>query len=150
MSTGFRSYDEIFDMAVDNVRDIWAAVADVLVLSSLVSGVILVSTIGRTHRQALRMFRRSLLNINAPLLGTLVNRLDVHRRFGDYSKYYKDYYHPYACADGSPETVQGCIRKWLKHACGFLLSGRRPQGGSVPREKMPGAKQPKNRVHKTQ
>ncbi len=26
-STGFRSYDEIFDMAVDNVRDIWAAVA---------------------------------------------------------------------------------------------------------------------------
>jgi len=124
--------------------------ADVLVLSSLVSGVILVSTIGRTHRQALRMFRRSLLNINAPLLGTLVNRLDVHRRFGDYSKYYKDYYHPYACADGSPETVQGCIRKWLKHACGFLLSGRRPQGGSVPREKMPGAKQPKNRVHKTQ
>jgi len=72
-------------------------VADVLVLSSLVDGVILVSTIGQTHREALRLFRRSLLNINARLLGTIVNRLDVHKRYGYYKyyKYYSYYYHPY-------------------------------------------------------
>lgn len=77
--------------------------ADVLVLSSLASGVILISTLGRTHRQALRLFRRSLLGINARLLGTIVNRLNVQHRFGDYySKYYKYYYHPYAYGEGRP------------------------------------------------
>jgi capsular exopolysaccharide synthesis family protein len=81
--------------------------ADVLVLSSLVSGVILVSTLGKTHRQALRLFRRSLVNINARLLGTIVNRLNVQSRFGGYySKYYKYYYHSYAYGDGCPELAQ--------------------------------------------
>ena len=74
--------------------------ADVLVLSSLVNGVILVSTIGRTHREALRLFKRSLVNINAKLLGTIVNRLDVQKRYGGYYykyyKYYSYYYHPYS------------------------------------------------------
>ena len=81
--------------------------ADVLVLSSLASGVILISTLGRTHRQALRLFRRSLLAINARLLGTIVNRLNVQNRFGDYySKYYRYYYHPYAYGEASPELAQ--------------------------------------------
>ncbi len=76
--------------------------ADVLVLSSLVSGVILVSTLGRTHRHALRLFRRSLLNINVRLLGAMVNRFNAHHRFSDqYSKYYKYYYHPYSYGDVS-------------------------------------------------
>ena len=80
--------------------------ADVLVLSSLASGVILISTLGRTHRQALRLFRRSLLGINARLLGTIVNRLNVQNRFGDYySKYGRYYYHPYAYGDVSPELA---------------------------------------------
>ena len=84
--------------------------ADVLVLSSLASGVILISTLGRTHRQALRLFRRSLLNINARLLGTIVNRLNVQNRFGDYySKYGRYYYHPYAYGDGSAELAQGGV-----------------------------------------
>ena len=81
--------------------------ADVLVLSSLVSGVILVSTLGKTHRQALRLFRRSLVNINARLLGTIVNRLNVQSRFGGYySKYYKYYYHSYAYGEGFGELAQ--------------------------------------------
>ena len=90
--------------------------ADVLVLGSLVSGVILVSTLGRTHRHALRLFRRSLSGINARLLGAMVNRLNTHHRFGDYySKYYKYYYHPYAYGDGSPESAKAKGRKGLKH-----------------------------------
>jgi Mrp family chromosome partitioning ATPase len=77
--------------------------ADVLVLSSMVNGVILVSTMGRTHRQALRLFKRSLLNIHARLLGTIVNRLDIQKRYGGYYykyyKYYSYYYQPYAYGD---------------------------------------------------
>ncbi len=85
--------------------------ADVLVLSSLVSGVILVSTLGRTHRHALRLFRRSLLSINVRLLGAMVNRFNAHHRFGDqYSKYYKYYYHPYSYGDGSSEPARDCGR----------------------------------------
>lgn len=81
--------------------------ADVLVLGSLVSGVILVTTLGKTHRQALRLFRRSLSNINARLLGTIVNRLDVQSRFGGYyTKYYKYYYHSYSYGDGQAELPQ--------------------------------------------
>jgi capsular exopolysaccharide synthesis family protein len=81
--------------------------ADVLVLGSLVNGVILVTTLGKTHRQALRLFKRSLTNINARLLGTIVNRLDVQSRYGGYySKYYKYYYHTYSYGDGKPELPQ--------------------------------------------
>ena len=81
--------------------------ADVLVLGSLVNGVILVTTLGKTHRQALRLFKRSLANINARLLGTIVNRLDVQSRYGGYySKYYKYYYHSYSYGDGTPELPQ--------------------------------------------
>lgn len=81
--------------------------ADVLVLGSLVNGVILVTTLGKTHRQALRLFKRSLGNINARLLGTIVNRLDVQSRYGGYySKYYKYYYHSYSYGDGQPELPQ--------------------------------------------
>lgn len=75
--------------------------ADVLVLSSLVNGTILVTTLGKTHRQALRLFRRSLANINARFLGTIVNRLDIHGRRGGY--YTKYYYHSYAYGDGRAE-----------------------------------------------
>jgi len=89
--------------------------ADVLVLSSLVNGVILVSTLGKTHRQALRLFRRSLLNINARLLGTIVNRLDTQNRFGGYySKYYKYYYHSYAYGNGSLELPGESVQEQLE------------------------------------
>lgn len=89
--------------------------ADVLVLGSLVSGVILVSTLGRTHRHALRLFRRSLSCINARLLGTMVNRLDVRHRFGDYSSNYDTYYYPpYAYGDAVPKPAWDGVREWWK------------------------------------
>jgi capsular exopolysaccharide synthesis family protein len=96
--------------------------ADVLVLSSMVNGVILVSTMGRTHRQALRLFKRSLANIRARLLGTIVNRLDVQKRYGGYYykyyKYYSYYYHPYAYGDGDdvPKLEEGEARSDRGHA----------------------------------
>lgn len=81
--------------------------ADVLVLGSLVSGVILVTTLGRTHRHALRLFKRSMSGINARLLGTVVNRLDAQSRYGGYySNYYRYSYYSYAYGNGVPELPQ--------------------------------------------
>lgn len=86
--------------------------ADVLLLSSLVSGVILVGTLGRTHRQALRMFRRSLLDIDARLLGVVVNRLNARSRFGDYCSRYSTYHgQPYAYGDAGTNPHRQTARK---------------------------------------
>jgi capsular exopolysaccharide synthesis family protein len=86
--------------------------ADVLVLSSLVNGVILISTLGKTHRQALQLFRSSLANINARFLGSIVNRLNVQSRFGGfYSKYY---YQSYGYENRSPERGTEASLEGLK------------------------------------
>ncbi len=77
----------------------FAGFADVLVLGNHADGVILLSTLGVTHREALRIFRKSLLNVRANLLGTIVNRLDVWHHYGYYYKYYKYYHYAYRYGD---------------------------------------------------
>mgnify|MGYP000875691211 FL=1 len=73
-----------------------AGFADVLVLGNHVDGVILVSTLGQTHREALRVFRRSIHNVNGRLLGCIVNKFNVTYRYGNYYyKYYKYYHYSY-------------------------------------------------------
>ncbi len=72
-----------------------AGFADVLVLSNCVDGVILVSTLGQTHRDALRIFRRSIFNVRGHLLGAIVNKLDISHRYGGYYYKYYNYYHYY-------------------------------------------------------
>lgn len=78
--------------------------ADVLVLGNTVDGVILVSNLGQTHREALRIFRRSLFNVGGHLLGTIVNKLDLGYHYGGYYsryyRYYHSYYHPAYGSDG--------------------------------------------------
>ncbi|MEJ5363563.1 MAG: polysaccharide biosynthesis tyrosine autokinase [Desulfosoma sp.] len=74
--------------------------ADVLVLSNQADGVVLLSTLGNTHREALRIFRKSLLNVRANLLGTIVNRLDLAYHYGYYSRYYRYYHYAYHYGHG--------------------------------------------------
>jgi len=61
--------------------------------------VILVSTLGSTHREALRILRKSLYNVGGNLLGTVVNKLNMTKQYGGYYykyyKYYHSYYQPY-------------------------------------------------------
>ena len=84
--------------------------ADALILGHYANGVILVSTLGQTHREALRIFRRSLVNVGGRLIGSLVNKLNITNRYGGYYyKYYK-YYHKYysyqpAYRQDSPATL---------------------------------------------
>ena len=69
--------------------------ADVLVLGNFVDGVVLVSNLGQTHREALRIFRRSLFNVGGNLLGAIVNKLDLGAHYGGYYYRYYHYYHSY-------------------------------------------------------
>ncbi|MDM8544338.1 polysaccharide biosynthesis tyrosine autokinase [Desulfococcaceae bacterium HSG9] len=64
--------------------------ADILVLSQHVDGVVLVSGIGETTRSALRYFKKSMQNVNATILGCIVNKLNLNKKYG-YNSYYQHY-----------------------------------------------------------
>jgi capsular exopolysaccharide synthesis family protein len=53
--------------------------ADALILGHYADGVILVSVLGETHREALRVFRRTLENVGGRMIGTIVNKLNQGR-----------------------------------------------------------------------
>ncbi|MBW2605451.1 MAG: polysaccharide biosynthesis tyrosine autokinase [Deltaproteobacteria bacterium] len=64
--------------------------ADSLVISRHVGGVVLVSSMGETTRDAIRHFKKSILNSRSKILGCVINKVDVGRRFG-YQPYYRYY-----------------------------------------------------------
>jgi succinoglycan biosynthesis transport protein ExoP len=69
--------------------------ADSLVISRHVGGVVLVSSMGETTRDAIRHFKKSILNSQGKILGCVINKVDASRRFG-YQPYYRYYsYHQY-------------------------------------------------------
>ena len=67
--------------------------ADTLVLSQHVGGVVLVCSMGETTRDALRHFKMSILNVRGTILGCIINKVNLSRRYG-YHSYYT-YYHYY-------------------------------------------------------
>jgi capsular exopolysaccharide synthesis family protein len=72
--------------------------ADAMILGHYADGVILVSTLGQTHREALRVFRKNLDNVGGRMIGTIVNKLNQAGHYG-YYKYYKYYrYYSYRTA----------------------------------------------------
>ena len=91
--------------------------ADVLVLGNSVDGVVLVSNLGQTHREALRIFRRSLFNVGGHLIGAIVNKLDLGHHYGGYYsryyRYYHSYYYPAYRTDGEslPETTSETMQE---------------------------------------
>jgi len=64
--------------------------ADMIVLSQYVGGVVLVSSMGETTRRAVLHFKKSMANVQANTLGCIINKVDFSRRFG-YSSYYNQY-----------------------------------------------------------
>jgi capsular exopolysaccharide synthesis family protein len=65
--------------------------ADALILGHYADGVIFVSVLGQTHREALRVFRKSLDNVGGRMIGVIVNKYSQIGHYG-YYKYYR-YYH---------------------------------------------------------
>jgi polysaccharide biosynthesis transport protein len=84
--------------------------ADALVISRLMGGVVLVSSMGETTRDALLHFKKSVLNAQGKILGCIINKVNLSRRFG-YQSYYK-YYSYYS--DGSAGDNKKKTKKLLK------------------------------------
>ncbi len=64
--------------------------ADTLILSKSVGGIVLVSSIGESSREAIGNFKKAIVNINGTILGCIVNKVDFSRKYG-YGGYYKSY-----------------------------------------------------------
>ncbi len=64
---------------------------DVLVLGNFSSGVLFVSTLGKTHRESLRIFQKSLYNVRGRIIGCVINKLNISSHYGGYYKYYSYY-----------------------------------------------------------
>ena len=64
--------------------------ADTLILSKQVGGIVLVSSIGESSRDAIAQFKKSISTVNGVILGCIVNKMDFNRNYG-YSGYYKAY-----------------------------------------------------------
>jgi capsular exopolysaccharide synthesis family protein len=71
-----------------------AVVTDPILLSQLVDGTILVIKSGQTAREVSRMAKEQLQAANAPILGVVLNDVELNRE-GYYYHYYGRYYHRY-------------------------------------------------------
>ncbi|MGA6924744.1 MAG: hypothetical protein WBY88_03620, partial [Desulfosarcina sp.] len=71
-----------------------------------VGGIILVSSIGESSRDAIGQFKRSITNVNGTILGCIVNKVDFNRRYG-YGGYYQSYhtYAGYGAHQNEPEAL---------------------------------------------
>jgi capsular exopolysaccharide synthesis family protein len=64
--------------------------ADTLILSRCVGGIVLVSSMGETSREAIGQFKKSIINVNGTILGCIVNKVDYSSKYG-YGGYYRSY-----------------------------------------------------------
>jgi non-specific protein-tyrosine kinase len=92
-------------------------VADALILSNRVDGVLLVNDAGRTRRSEARHAAEEFRRVRANLLGVVLNRLPRGR-----GGYYRNHYHYYRSEDGQREERRW--RSWLRR-----LRRRRPEPG---------------------
>jgi capsular exopolysaccharide synthesis family protein len=61
--------------------------AEILVLSNMVDGVILVAVEGETPREGVRHFRKSVINVGGRILGSIVNKSGRKKGFSSYGTY---------------------------------------------------------------
>jgi capsular exopolysaccharide synthesis family protein len=90
--------------------------ADAIILSTSVEGVILVVLGGKTPRETLQRAKEVLHQVNAKILGVVINRIDIQR--SDYGYYYYRYHYYY-----------GKERKKKELPFAFPLSPSSPLGG---------------------
>ena len=107
------------------------AVADATILVPYVDGVILVAEAGRTRIGALRRAVESLRQVNAPLLGIVLNRVS-ERGQGYYAGYYR--YQDYASDGGRGQGT----RRRFKRAGGAPGPTSLPQPTPTPQPDPPG------------
>jgi Mrp family chromosome partitioning ATPase len=75
--------------------------ADSIILSTAVDGIILVVLGGKTPRESLQRAKEILQQVNAKILGVVINRIDIQR--SDYGYYYYRYSHYYGKGEKKKE-----------------------------------------------
>lgn len=76
--------------------------ADAIILSTSVNGVILTVLGGKTPRETLQRAKEALQQVNAKILGVVINRVDIRR--SDYGYYYYRY-HSYYGKEGKKKEI---------------------------------------------
>jgi capsular exopolysaccharide synthesis family protein len=95
--------DDLYDVVIYDSPPV-VAVADSMVLSNLVDGVIFVIRSGVTSIELAKRAKERLLAVNGTILGTVVNAIDLQdRRSGYYYSYYRRYTQYY---QEDPEEVE--------------------------------------------
>jgi len=87
-----KSLEETFDHIVVDSPPV-LGFTDSVIISTFVDGIILVVTGGKTPRETLQRAKEVLQQVNAKILGVVINRVDIHR--SDYGYYYYRYHHYY-------------------------------------------------------
>ena len=77
--------------------------SDASIIATLADGIILVCSGDQTPRQAVRHVADQLRAVRAPVLGVVLNRVDLHR----HSYYYGRYYSAYYGTEGGPGKMSG-------------------------------------------
>ncbi len=91
-----------FDYIVIDSPPIFA-VADALILSTVVKGVILVVQGGRTPREMIQRAFKSLIELNAPVLGAVLNNVNIRGNgYPHYYHYHYGHYYQQSPADSAP------------------------------------------------
>jgi capsular exopolysaccharide synthesis family protein len=85
---------------------------DSLILSNCVDGVVLVVLGSKTPREALLRSKNSLLQVNAKILGVVINRVDIQK--SKYGYYYYRYYSYYDQESKEKELPYSSGRKSIK------------------------------------
>jgi Mrp family chromosome partitioning ATPase len=70
------------------------AVTDAAILATKLDGVILVTRANKTSLQVSQRTLQSLRNVNARVIGAILNDIDITKGYSSYG-YYKHYYHHY-------------------------------------------------------
>jgi Mrp family chromosome partitioning ATPase len=95
--------------------------ADSIILSTVVDGVILVVLSGKTSRMALQRAKDALFQVNAKILGVVINRVNIHH--SEYSDYYYRYYYYYGESGKKKELPYHGHKK--RSSTSRVSSGRR-------------------------
>ncbi len=67
--------------------------ADAAIISSAIDGVILVAAGGKTPKETLQHAKEALHQVNAKILGVVINRVDIQKSYYGYYYYRYHYYY---------------------------------------------------------
>lgn len=103
------------------------AVTDAVILSKVVDGVVLIVRAGVAHRELVRNAVEQLRQVNAHILGAVLNGVDMGRD----SYYYYQYYYYYYGEDGERKKKTRTRKKMRSRYYGADKEGRKKDGDSA-------------------